>query len=140
MGCLDEQTVIAFVKGALVGAKLAEAERHLVGCRDCSALVAIAAPTTIVRKDTLERAGAPPPDDGPALTSLSQTAAGVPAWGADSSSLGGEVEGLTTPDAPRPGACVGRYRLLNLVGRGGMGEVYAAHDPELDRRIAIKIM
>ena len=35
---------------------------------------------------------------------------------------------------------VGRYRLLQLVGRGGMGEVYAAHDPELDRKIAIKIM
>ena len=35
---------------------------------------------------------------------------------------------------------VGRYRLLQLVGRGGMGEVYAAHDPELDRKIAIKVM
>jgi tetratricopeptide (TPR) repeat protein len=35
---------------------------------------------------------------------------------------------------------VGRYRLLQLVGRGGMGDVYAAHDPELDRKIAIKIM
>ena len=40
----------------------------------------------------------------------------------------------------QPGAMVGRYRLLQLVGRGGMGEVYAAHDPELDRKIAIKIM
>ena len=38
------------------------------------------------------------------------------------------------------GETVGRYRLLTLVGRGGMGEVYAAHDPDLDRKIAIKIM
>jgi tetratricopeptide (TPR) repeat protein len=35
---------------------------------------------------------------------------------------------------------VGRYVILNLVGRGGMGEVYAAYDPQLDRRIALKLL
>ena len=43
-------------------------------------------------------------------------------------------------DPSSAGETVGRYRLLHLVGRGGMGEVYAAHDPDLDRKIAIKIM
>jgi eukaryotic-like serine/threonine-protein kinase len=38
------------------------------------------------------------------------------------------------------GAQVGRFLVLGLVGRGGMGEVYAAHDPELDRRVAIKLL
>jgi serine/threonine protein kinase/tetratricopeptide (TPR) repeat protein len=38
------------------------------------------------------------------------------------------------------GATIGRYVVLGLIGRGGMGEVYAAYDPELDRKIAIKLL
>src|ERR1700742_246739 len=38
------------------------------------------------------------------------------------------------------GASIGRYVVLGLVGRGGMGEVYTAYDPELDRRVAVKLM
>jgi tetratricopeptide (TPR) repeat protein/tRNA A-37 threonylcarbamoyl transferase component Bud32 len=38
------------------------------------------------------------------------------------------------------GANVGRYVVLSLVGRGGMGEVYAAYDPELDRKVALKLL
>jgi hypothetical protein len=38
------------------------------------------------------------------------------------------------------GATIGRYVVLGLLGRGGMGEVYAAYDPELDRKVAIKLL
>ena len=38
------------------------------------------------------------------------------------------------------GTSVGRYVLLDLVGSGGMGDVYAAHDPKLGRRVAVKVM
>ncbi|HVT08864.1 MAG TPA: serine/threonine-protein kinase [Polyangia bacterium] len=38
------------------------------------------------------------------------------------------------------GAAIGRYVVLGLVGRGGMGEVYAAYDPELDRKVAVKLL
>jgi eukaryotic-like serine/threonine-protein kinase len=39
-----------------------------------------------------------------------------------------------------PGTRVDRYQILGPIGRGGMGEVYAAYHPDLDRRIALKIV
>ncbi len=38
------------------------------------------------------------------------------------------------------GQTINRFVVLGLVGRGGMGEVYAAYDPELDRKVAIKLL
>ncbi|MFO0635968.1 MAG: serine/threonine-protein kinase [Nannocystaceae bacterium] len=42
--------------------------------------------------------------------------------------------------ALRGGEHVGRYVILYTLGRGGMGVVYAAYDPQLDRKLAIKVM
>ena len=47
----------------------------------------------------------------------------------------------TASDGPLSrGTEIGRFIVLGLVGRGAMGEVYVAHDPELDRKVAIKLM
>jgi len=35
-----------------------------------------------------------------------------------------------------PGARLGPYEVLSLLGTGGIGEVYRAHDPKLKRDVA----
>jgi serine/threonine protein kinase len=37
-------------------------------------------------------------------------------------------------------AQIGRYRVVNRIGRGGMGALYLAWDPTLERQVAIKIL
>ena len=38
------------------------------------------------------------------------------------------------------GRQVGPYKIHSLLGVGGMGEVYLAQDPRLDRAVALKIL
>ena len=39
-----------------------------------------------------------------------------------------------------PGSTLGPYAIRSQLGQGGMGVVYLAQDPRLDRQVAIKVL
>ena len=47
---------------------------------------------------------------------------------------------LGPPKSPDEIGRLDRFRVLKLLGEGGMGMVFLADDPDLDRRVALKVM
>ncbi|MFV8752968.1 protein kinase domain-containing protein [Nannocystaceae bacterium ST9] len=64
-------------------------------------------------------------------------------WQSEQVTLAGDSQGsrtVRTSETLGRGETIGRYVVLDRIGRGGMGEVYSAYDPELDRKLALKLI
>jgi serine/threonine protein kinase len=115
--CIDDNLAVDFASGSLSGPQAVTVERHLASCRDCRTLVATLAPAPGERENS-DLATAP-----------RKNGRGT-----------GPRSDRTTEPVVALGDQIGRYGVLRRLGAGGMGVVFAAYDPQLDRKIALKLL
>ena len=134
MECPEENVFVDFVRGELPKDERAALEVHIDQCELCSMVVAQMAQ---LFGDDESSAPIPEPSLEPLDPRLLDTDGAFSPTAVTQSS--GEI--LSEPAAMLPqGAKLGRYVVIDQVGAGGMGVVYAAYDPELDRKVALKVL
>ncbi len=116
MECLDEQTVLDLVGDSVADERRAQIMAHADGCTNCRTLIAAAS-----------------------RAFLSDDKSAAPDAHADTYAEPNKSSRAARAELP-PGRTLGRYSILEFIGEGGMGVVCAAYDPELDRRVALKLV
>ena len=115
MTCPDDKTLQLFIAGRLAQGQEEQIEKHLDGCEPCSK-----------RLSELETKG---------KVAFFRD---IQAAHAEDSATAMPVEGRAIPPIiPRS---IGHYKVIDVLGSGGMGAVYLAENPHLDRKVAVKVV
>ncbi|HVS36599.1 MAG TPA: protein kinase [Gemmataceae bacterium] len=135
--CPGPDQLSAFVLGKLPDAAMQQLTAHTAGCARCQRELQArdaAADALILQIRRPRRAEATLEE--PAMTRiLRQAEVLTPQMSSESPPLG-----LAPAQASDELGRLGPYRVLRLIGVGGMGMVFEAEDPQLGRRVALKVM